>query len=157
MKLLAKNTIFSGFYSRRSLIHEKSYIDPHLCEEFINRGLNEELLPVLLPILRHKSFAQNFCQGHTLNDYCAKLASNFNAKVGLLTLSDPRQLKNCVFSIFIILTSLHLERPSRSLSCRISRIPRTKPFQYFNVSFNISHLHLDFAFLPLLLLEQDNL
>ena len=81
-----------------------SCIDPDLCEEYINRGLNEKLLPVL----RHKSFAQNFCQGHTLNGYCANRASNFDAKVGLLTLSDPRQHKKCVFSIFIILTSLPL-------------------------------------------------
>ena len=51
---------------------------------------------------------KKFCQRHTLNGYCAKLASNMDAKVGLLTLSDPRQLKKCVFSIFIILTSLHL-------------------------------------------------
>ena len=28
-----------------------------------------------------------FCQGHTLNGYCAKLASNIDAKVGLLTFS----------------------------------------------------------------------
>ena len=62
-----------------------------LIQIYINRGLNEELLPVLipvllpvlLPVLHHKSFAQNFCQGHTLNGYCAKLASNFNAKVGI--------------------------------------------------------------------------
>ena len=39
----------------------------------------------------YKSFAQNFCQGHTLNGYCAKLASNLDAKVGLLTLSYSRQ------------------------------------------------------------------
>ena len=52
------------------------------------------------------SFAQNFCQGHTLNGNCAKLASNFDAKAGLLTLSDPRQHKKCAFSILIFLTSL---------------------------------------------------
>ena len=89
-------------------IHDKSCIDLDLCEEYINRRLNEELLPALLPALRHKSFAQNFCQGHTLNGYCAKLASNLDAKVGPLTLSDSRQHKKCVFSIFIILTSLRL-------------------------------------------------
>ena len=33
-----------------------SCIDPDLCEEYINKELNEELLPVL----RHKSYAQNF-------------------------------------------------------------------------------------------------
>ena len=85
-----------------------SCIDPDLCEEYINRGLNEELLPVLLPVLHHKSFAQNFCPSHTLNGCCAKLASNLDAKVGLITLSDPRQHKKCVFSIFLILTSLRL-------------------------------------------------
>ena len=52
---------------------------------------------------------KNFCQGHTLNSYCAKLASNSGAKVGLLTLSDPRQHKKCVFSTFIILTSLQFK------------------------------------------------
>ena len=41
----------------------------------------------------HKSFAQNFCQGHTLNGYCAKPASNLDAKIGLLALSNPRQHK----------------------------------------------------------------
>ena len=51
----------------------------------MNRGLNEKLLPVL----RHKSFAQNFCQSQTLNGCCAKFASNLEAKVGLLTLSYP--------------------------------------------------------------------
>ena len=74
----------------------------------MNRGLNEELLPVLLPVLRHKSFAQNFCRSHTLNGCCAERASNMDAKVGLFTLSDPRQHKKCVFSIFIISTSLRL-------------------------------------------------
>ena len=44
-----------------------------------------------------------------MNGYCAKLGSNLDAKVGLLTLSDSRQHKKCVFSIFIILTSLRLE------------------------------------------------
>ena len=97
LKLLAKNAIFSGSHSRRSKIYDKSCIDPDLCEEYINRGLNEELVPVLLPVLRHKSLAQNFCQGHTLNGYCAKLASNLDAIVGLLTLSDPRKHKKCVF------------------------------------------------------------
>ena len=80
--------------------NNKSCIDPDLCEQFINRGLNEEQLPVLLPVLRHKSFAQNFCQCHTLNGCCAKLASNLDAKVGLLALSHPRQHKNVFFSIF---------------------------------------------------------
>ena len=108
LKLLAKNTIFSDFHSRRSKIHDESCIDPDLCEEYINRGLNEELLPILRSVLRHKSFAQKFCQRHTLNDYCAKLSSNLDVKVGLLTLSDPRQHEKCVFSIFIILTSLCL-------------------------------------------------
>ena len=85
LKLLAKNTIFSSFHSRRSYIHDKLCIDPDLCEEYINRGLNEKLLPVL----RHKSFAQNCCQSHTLNGCCAKLASNLDAKVGLFILSYP--------------------------------------------------------------------
>ena len=66
---------------------DESCIDPYLCEEYINNGLNEELLPVL----RHKSFARNFCQGHILNGCCAKPATNLNAKVGLFILSDPRQ------------------------------------------------------------------
>ena len=57
----------------------------------ISIGLHAKLLPVLLPVLRHKSFAQNFCQGHTFNGCCSKLASNFDAIVGLITLSDPRQ------------------------------------------------------------------
>ena len=35
-----------------------------------------------------------FCQGHTLNGYCAKLALNVDAKVGPLTLSDSRQHEN---------------------------------------------------------------
>ena len=52
--------------------------------------------------------SQNFGQSHTLNGCCAKLASNLDAKVGLLTLSDPRQHKKYVFSTFIILTSLRL-------------------------------------------------
>ena len=95
---MAKNTIFSCFHSRRSKIHDKSRIDPDLCEEYINRGLNEKLLPVL----RHKSFAQNFCQRHTLNGCCAKRASNLDAKVGLLTLSDPCQHKKYIYIYFTI-------------------------------------------------------
>ena len=99
LKLLTKNTIFSGFHSRRSYVYDKLCIDPDLCEEYINRGLNEELLPVLLPVLRHKSFAQNLCQSHTLNCYCAKRVSNLDAKVGLPTLSDPGQHKKmCLFN-----------------------------------------------------------
>ena len=35
-----------------------------------------------------------------MNGYCAKLASNFDSKVGLLTLSDPRRHKKCVFFNF---------------------------------------------------------
>ena len=35
-----------------------------------------------------------------MNGYCAKLASNFDAKIGLLTLSDPRQHKKCAFFNF---------------------------------------------------------
>ena len=70
----------------------------------MKNGLNEELLP----ILRHKSFAQNFCQGRTLNGCCAKLASNLNVIFGLFILSDRGQHKQSVFSIFIILTSLRL-------------------------------------------------
>ena len=44
---------------------------------------------------------KKFCQRHTLNGYCTKLSLNFDFKVGLLTLSDPRQHRKCVFSIFI--------------------------------------------------------
>ena len=44
---------------------------------------------------------KKFCQRHTLNGYCTKRSSNFDVKVGLLTLSDPRQHRKCVFSIFI--------------------------------------------------------
>ena len=62
----------------------------------MNRGLNE-LLPVLLPALRHKSFELNFCQSHTLNGCCAELASNIDAKVCLFTLSDPWQHKKMCF------------------------------------------------------------
>ena len=83
-------------------MHDESRIDTDLCEGYINKGLNEKLLPILLPVLRHKFFAQNFCQGHTMNGCCAKLASNLDAKVGLFTLSDPRKHKKCVFLIFII-------------------------------------------------------
>ena len=75
-----------------------------LCEEDIDKGLNEEILPVL----RHESFAHNFCQGHALNGCCAKLPSNLNAKVGLFILSYPRQHTKCGFSNSIILTSLRL-------------------------------------------------
>ena len=60
------------------------------------------------PSLHHKSFAQNFCLRHTFNGCCGKLASDLDAKVGLITLSDHRHHKKCVFSIFIILTSLRL-------------------------------------------------
>ena len=107
LKLLTKNTIFQD----SALEGPKLMISHALIQIYvrnISRGLNQDLLPVLLPVLRHKSFAQNFCQGHTLNGYCAKLASNLDAKDGLLTLSDPRQHKKCAFSIFIILTSLRL-------------------------------------------------
>ena len=55
-----------------------------------------------------KSFAQNFCQSHTLNGCCAKDALNLDAKVGLLVLSDCRHHKNVFFQFFISLTSLHL-------------------------------------------------
>ena len=51
-------------------------------------------------LLCYKSVAQNFCQGHTLNGYCSKLASNLDAKVGLLTLSDPRHIRNVFFQLF---------------------------------------------------------
>ena len=40
------------------------------------------------------------CIGHTLNGCCAELTSNMDAKVGLFTLSDPRQHKKCVFFNF---------------------------------------------------------
>ena len=86
LKLLANNPVFSGFHSGRPEIHEQWCIDPDLREEYINIGLNEELLPVLLPVLRHKSFAKSVCQGHILNGCCAKLASNLDANVGLLIL-----------------------------------------------------------------------
>ena len=72
-------------------------MDPDLCEEYINKVLNEELLPVLLPVVRHNSLAKSICQGHILNGCCAKLASNLDAKVGLFILSDPRQHKNMFF------------------------------------------------------------
>ena len=49
--------------------------------------------PLTTRLTCHKSFAQNFCQGHTLNGYFAKPASNLGAKVGLLTLPDPRKHK----------------------------------------------------------------
>ena len=100
-------TLHSQFSSLegRPYINDESYIDPYLYEQYINKWLNEELRHVLLPILSfayvymmykrdkcicHKSFAQNFCQGHTLNGCCAELASNFDAKVSLFTLSHPR-------------------------------------------------------------------
>ena len=66
------------------------------------------ILPVLLPVLSHKSFAQSFCRGHALNSCFAELASNLNAKVGLFTSSNPRQHKKCVFFNFHTLTSLRL-------------------------------------------------
>ena len=81
-----------------------SYSSGDLVASFGNRGLSEGLLP----LLRHNSFKQNFCQGHTLNGCGAKFAANLDAKVGLFILADPRQHQNCVFSIFIILTSLRL-------------------------------------------------
>ena len=70
-------------------IDDKSCIDPDSHQKYINKGLNGELLPVL----RQKSYAQDFCQGHALNGCCAKLASNLNAKLGLFILSDPKQQK----------------------------------------------------------------
>ena len=77
-------------------IDDESCIDPDLCKEYIDKGLNEELLP----FFHHKSWAQDFCQAHTLNGCCANLASNLNAKVGLYILSDPRQYKACVIVNF---------------------------------------------------------
>ena len=59
--------------------------------------------PILLPVLRHNSFAHNFCQGHTLNGSGAKPASILDAKIGLFTLTDPRQHKKYAVSTFIIL------------------------------------------------------
>ena len=59
-------------------------------------------------VLRHKSFAKSFCQGHILNGCRAKVVSNLDAKVGLFILSDPRQHKKYVSSIFIILISVRL-------------------------------------------------
>ena len=44
-------------------------------------------------ILNKHSFVQNFCQGHTLNGSCAKRSSILDSKIGLLTLTDPRQHK----------------------------------------------------------------
>ena len=82
--------MFSGFHYGRPLFHDESCIGPDLCEEYINKGQIEGLLPVLLTLLRHKSFAQNFYQGHTLNGWDAQLASNLDAKVGLFILADPR-------------------------------------------------------------------
>ena len=43
-----------------------------------------------------------------MNGSGAKHASNLDAKVGLFTLTDPRQHKKYAISIFIILTSLRL-------------------------------------------------
>ena len=49
----------------------------------------------------HKIFVKSYKSPiHTLNGYCAKLASNLDAKVGLLTLSDPRQHKTMCFLNF---------------------------------------------------------
>ena len=68
----------------------------------MNKGLNEELLPVLLPVLHHKSFAKSFCQGHILNGCCEKVAFSLNSKFGLYILSHPRKHRKYVFfSIFI--------------------------------------------------------
>ena len=58
LKLLVSNTLFSGSHSGRPQINDESCIDPDLCKEYINKGLNDELLPVLY----HKSYAQNFCK-----------------------------------------------------------------------------------------------
>ena len=43
-----------------------------------------------------------------MNGSGAKGASILDAKIGLFTLTDPRQHKKFAFSIFIILTSLRL-------------------------------------------------
>ena len=63
------------------------------------RGLNEELLPVLLPILRHKPFAQNSFQSHTLNGCRAKLASNMDAKVVYSLYLSLDNIKNVFFQL----------------------------------------------------------
>ena len=49
--------------------------------------------------LTSQVLSTKFCQGHTLNGYCAKRASNLDAKVGLLTFSDPRQHKRFFFQL----------------------------------------------------------
>ena len=85
-------------------IDDELCIDPGSCEEYINKELNWELHP----ILHNKSYAQDFCQGHTLNGCYAKLTSNLHAKVGLFILSDPRQHYKFIFPIFKISTALHL-------------------------------------------------
>ena len=73
-------------------IDDESCIDPDSFEDYINKELNKELHP----ILRNKSLAEDFCQGHTLNNCSAKLASNLLllAYLFYLTLDN---MKKCIF------------------------------------------------------------
>ena len=79
-----------------------------------------------------------------MNGYCAKLASNLDAKVGLLTLSDPRQHTKCVFFNFhtfdftapLILTSLVLVSYKPVSYKQVSYRPVSyKPVSYRPVSY----------------------
>ena len=73
--------------------NDESRMEPDLCEEYINKELNEELLPVL----RHKFFVQNFCQGHEwlLCKTCFKFEYQKLAYSFYLTLDN---IKMCCFN-----------------------------------------------------------
>ena len=43
-KLLTNNAVFSSFHSGMPYIDDESHIDPDICEEYINKELNEELV-----------------------------------------------------------------------------------------------------------------
>ena len=113
MKLLANKAVFSRFQPGRSSINYESCIDPDFCEDFINKGLNEELLPVL----RHKFFTQIFCHGPTLNGCCAKLASSLNAKVSLFIYLTLENIKMCFFNFH----GFHFSAPSRCSEVKIMK------------------------------------
>ena len=55
-------------------------------------GFMKSYYPSYITSPLHKILSRSY-----LNGCCAKPASNLDAKVDLLTLSDPRQNKKCVF------------------------------------------------------------
>ena len=71
---------------------DESSVHPDSCKAYTYEKLYEELNHVLRHNIR-QVLRNDFCQSNTLNCCYAKPYFNFECKVGLFVLSDPRQNK----------------------------------------------------------------